>query len=102
MLENIDLSVVVPCFNEEPCLPEFSRRMSLACKASGVANYEIVYVNDGSNDNSLKVLRDLQQQDQCVRIIDLARNYGHQLALSAGLAHARGAMVLTIDADLQD
>jgi dolichol-phosphate mannosyltransferase len=97
-----DLSVVVPCFNEEESLPEFHRRMTFACKAAGVATYEIIYVNDGSNDGSLKIMGQLQQHDHCVRIIDLARNYGHQIALSAGLAHARGANVLAIDADLQD
>ena len=93
---------MVPCFNEEECLPEFHRRMTLACKDSDVATYEILYVNDGSSDGSLKILHGLQQQDHCVGIIDLARNYGHQIALSAGLAHAQGALVLVIDADLQD
>jgi dolichol-phosphate mannosyltransferase len=102
MSGNTDLSVVVPCFNEEDGLSEFHRRMARACEASGVATYEIIYVNDGSNDNSLKIMRQLQQRDNCVRIIDLARNHGHQIALSAGLAHARGACVLAIDADLQD
>ena len=102
MSGNTDLSVVVPCFNEEEGLPEFHRRMASACKAADVATYEIIYVNDGSNDSSLKIMRQLQQQDHCVRIIDLAQNHGHQIALSAGLAHARGAYVLAIDADLQD
>jgi glycosyltransferase involved in cell wall biosynthesis len=100
--DTINLSIVVPCFDEEDCLREFHRRMSDACKVSHVTTYEIVYVNDGSSDGSLKIMRGLQQQDQCVRIIDLARNFGHQIALSAGLANARGAFVLTIDADLQD
>src|SRR5262249_49219728 len=99
---NTDLSVVVPWLNEEAGLSEFHRRMARACKASGVATYEIIYVNDGSNDNSLKIMRQLQQHDDCVRIIDLARNHGHQIALSAGLAHSRGICVLAIDADLQD
>src|SRR5262245_27586177 len=99
---NIDLSVVAPCFNEVECLPQFHDRITLACRASGVATYEIVYVNDGSSDGSLDVMRRLQQQDHSVRVIDLARNYGHQIALSAGLAHTRGARVLTMDADLQD
>jgi dolichol-phosphate mannosyltransferase len=99
---NIDLSIVAPCFNEEECLPQFHARMTHGCRASGVGRYEIVYVNDGSTDSSLDVMRRLQQQDPSVRVIDLARNYGHQIALSAGLAHARGTRVLTIDADLQD
>jgi polyisoprenyl-phosphate glycosyltransferase len=99
---DIQLSVVVPCFDEEEVLPEFHRRMTLACRGSGLASYEILYVNDGSNDRTLSLMRDLQQQDPCVGVVDLARNHGHQLALSAGLAHATGALVLIIDADLQD
>ena len=99
---NVDLSIVAPCFNEEECLPQFHARMTRGCRASRVGRYEIIYVNDGSTDSSLDVMRRLQQQDQSVRVIDLARNYGHQIALSAGLAHTRGTRVLTIDADLQD
>src|SRR5215467_10555330 len=102
MTRKIDLSVVAPCFDEEECLPEFHRRMTLACRACSVATYEIIYVNDGSNDTTLDKMQHLQQQDNCVKIIDLARNYGHQIALSAGLAHTRGTRVLTIDVDLQD
>jgi glycosyltransferase involved in cell wall biosynthesis len=98
----VQLSVVVPCFNEEDGLPEFHRRMTLACRESKLASYEILYVNDGSNDATLRLMCDLQQKDPCVGIVDLTRNFGHQLALSAGLAHTRGALVLVIDADLQD
>ena len=99
---DVQLSVIVPCFNEEEVLPEFHRRMTLACQASKLESYEILYVNDGSNDGTLRFVRDLQQKDTCVGIVDLTRNHGHQLALSAGLAHSRGALVLVIDADLQD
>src|SRR5262249_21556816 len=102
MTRKIDLSVIAPCFNEEECLPQFHRRMTLACRGCGVAAYEVIYVNDGSSDTTLDKMRHLQQQDDCVRIVDLARNHGHQIALSAGLAHSRGTRVLTIDADLQD
>ena len=98
----IQLSVIVPCFNEEEVLPEFHRRMTLACQSARLETYEILYVNDGSNDGTLRLMRDLQQQDRCVGVVDLARNFGHQIALSAGLAHARGGLVLVIDADLQD
>jgi glycosyltransferase involved in cell wall biosynthesis len=99
---SIQLSVIVPCFNEEEVLPEFHRRMTLACQAAKLESYEILYVNDGSNDCTLRLMHDLQQQDRCVGVVDMARNFGHQLALSAGLAHAKGALVLVIDADLQD
>jgi dolichol-phosphate mannosyltransferase len=101
-MNEVDLSVVVPCFNEEESLLEFHRRMTESCAKTGAASYEIVYVNDGSSDGTFRIMRDLQSQNPFVRIIDLARNYGHQIALSAGLAHAQGECVLTIDADLQD
>jgi polyisoprenyl-phosphate glycosyltransferase len=97
-----ELSVVVPCFNEQECLPEFHRRMTAACDQANVTEYEIIYVNDGSSDRSLEILLDLQRRSSCIKIIDLSRNHGHQIALSAGLAHTRGTQILTIDADLQD
>ena len=102
MSGHVDLSVVVPCFNEEEGVLEFHRRITASCAETGAVNYEIIYVNDGSSDGTLKILRDLQCQNRFVRVVDLARNYGHQIALSAGLAHTRGDRVLTIDADLQD
>jgi len=98
----VQLSVVVPCFNEEEVLSEFHRRMTLACNSTKLTPYEIIYVNDGSKDRTLQVIKALQQQDACVGVVDLSRNYGHQLALSAGLAHANGALVMVTDADLQD
>jgi dolichol-phosphate mannosyltransferase len=97
-----ELSVIVPCFNEQDCLPEFHHRMTAACRETGVASYEIIIVNDGSDDRSLSILLELQRGDECVRVIDLARNHGHQIAISAGIAYARGGRVLVIDADLQD
>jgi glycosyltransferase involved in cell wall biosynthesis len=75
--------------------------MTAACMAAGVSFYEIIFVNDGSTDDSLEILLDLRRDDH-VKIIDLARNHGHQIALSAGLSHSRGDCVLAIDADLQD
>ena len=98
----IQLSVVVPCFDEEEVIREFHHRMTLACQDSQVKSYEVIYVNDGSNDGTLPLMRTLQAQDPAVGIVDLARNHGHQVALSAGLAYSRGALVLVIDADLQD
>jgi polyisoprenyl-phosphate glycosyltransferase len=98
----IQLSVVVPCFNEDEVIREFHRRMTSACQDSKLKSYEIIYVNDGSNDGTLPIMRALQAQDPSVGVVDLARNHGHQVALSAGLAYSRGALVLVIDADLQD
>ncbi len=96
------LSVVVPCFNEEGCLPEFMNRMTRACRDGAGGSYEIILVNDGSTDNSWACIRAMAATQPGVVGINLTRNHGHQLAVSAGLAQARGERVLTIDADLQD
>lgn len=95
------LSVVVPCYNEEEVLPETHRRLSTAV-AGLVKDYEIVYVDDGSRDRTGELLADLQALDERVRVVRLARNFGHQLAVTAGIDHARGQAVVLIDADLQD
>ena len=95
------LSVVVPVFNEEAVLPEFHRR--LAAVLDGLpANAEIVFVNDGSSDRSLQVIHGLMAADDRIAAIDLSRNFGKEIALTAGLDHARGDAVVVIDADLQD
>jgi dolichol-phosphate mannosyltransferase len=95
------LSVVAPCYNEALGLAEFHRRVSTAC-GNVVAEYEILLVNDGSRDNTWSVMNQLAAADPHVVAIDLARNYGHQIALTAGLLFTRGERVLIIDADLQD
>jgi polyisoprenyl-phosphate glycosyltransferase len=96
------LSAVVPCYNEEGGLPELVRRLSAACSRCVGADYEIVLVNDGSHDGTWQqILRQSQEYKQIVGV-NLARNHGHQLALTAGLYIARGQRILIIDADLQD
>ena len=97
----IDLSAVVPVFNEEQGLVELHRRLSAALLASGLSS-EIVLVNDGSRDQSAVVLDDLAVKNPSVTVVHLSRNFGHQAALAAGLAHARGRAVVVLDADLQD
>lgn len=95
------LSVVVPVFDEEPVLPEFHRR--LAAVLDGLAlPAEVVYVNDGSRDGSLALLASLRDADPRVAIVDLSRNFGKEVAMSAGLDHADGDVVVVLDADLQD
>jgi dolichol-phosphate mannosyltransferase len=96
-----DLSVVAPCYNESRGLPEFHRRLSAACRGTGL-RYEVVLVNDGSRDETWAVMRALSREDENLVCVDLSRNHGHQLALSAGLTVCRGGRVLIIDADLQD
>ena len=97
--DGIILSIVVPAYNEEEVLPEFHKRLtSVLEEVEG--SCEILYVNDGSSDRTLEVLNDFK--DPRVWIIDLSRNFGKEIALSAGLDHARGEAVVVIDADLQD
>lgn len=96
------LSIVAPCYNEQDCLPEFHRQASAAARAAVGGDYELILVNDGSKDDTLTVMRVLAATDPHVIAINLARNFGHQKALSAGLHFARGERVLAIDADLQD
>ena len=97
--DGIILSIVVPAYNEEEVLPEFHKRLtSVLEEVKG--SCEILYVNDGSSDRTLEVLNDFK--DPRVWIIDLSRNFGKEIALSAGLDHARGEAVVVIDADLQD
>jgi dolichol-phosphate mannosyltransferase len=96
------LSIVVPCFNEEACLPELHRRLGDAARTAVGEDYELVLVNDGSRDGSWPVMRRLAAEDQHLVAVNLSRNHGHQLALTAGLDLCRGETILIIDADLQD
>ena len=96
------LSIVVPCFNEEACLPALHDRLSAAAKGVVGSDYEIVLVNDGSRDSSWAIMRRLAATDPRLVAINLSRNHGHQLALTAGLDLCRGDVILVIDADLQD
>jgi glycosyltransferase involved in cell wall biosynthesis len=95
------VSIVIPCFNEEANLRETHRRVSEAIGRAGI-QYEIVYVDDGSRDRTPELLRQLQADDEHVRVVYLSRNFGHQFAVSAGLAHASGGATIIMDADLQD
>jgi glycosyltransferase involved in cell wall biosynthesis len=94
------LSVVAPCFNEAGNLLEFHRRIAAVCE--GLGAWELILVNDGSTDTTFDLIRDLVQRDQHVTGINLARNYGHQIALTAGLHYCTGEYILILDADLQD
>jgi dolichol-phosphate mannosyltransferase len=96
------LSIVVPCFNEEQCLPALHQRLTAAARATFQDDYELVLVNDGSRDRSWDIMRQLSSEDPHVIGVNLSRNHGHQLALTAGLDLARGDVILIIDADLQD
>jgi glycosyltransferase involved in cell wall biosynthesis len=94
-------SVVVPVYNEAGGIAVFNERCSAVMAGVG-DRYEIVYVDDGSTDGSWARLLDLAENDRHVRLVRLSRNFGHQIAISAGLEHAAGDTVTVIDADLQD
>jgi len=96
------LSIVVPCYNEEACLPALHDRLSATARSAAGDDYEIVLVNDGSRDGSWRMMQQLASEDRHVVAVNLSRNHGHQLALTAGLDLSRGDHVLIIDADLQD
>lgn len=95
------ISVVVPAYNEQEVLPEFHKRISAVMDALPF-DAEVLYVNDGSTDSTLQVLQNLREQDGRVALVDLSRNFGKEIALTAGLNKADGDAVIVIDADLQD
>jgi len=99
---NPRLSVVAPCYNEQETLEELYRRLSAVCHEAVGDSFEIVLVNDGSRDRTWALMREQAARDPHIVAINLSRNHGHQLALSAGLALCRGERILIIDADLQD
>jgi polyisoprenyl-phosphate glycosyltransferase len=96
------LSVVVPVFNEGKTIEVFYERMKKVVDSVPEVAYELVFVDDGSKDDSYEKLVQLAGRDECVRIVKLSRNFGHQVAVTAGLDSARGEAVVIIDADLQD
>ncbi|MHC5540424.1 glycosyltransferase family 2 protein, partial [Singulisphaera rosea] len=98
---SVDISVVVPLYDEQEGLAELHRRLT-AVLGPRTASYEIVYVDDGSRDNTPHRLVEIQDEDSNVSALFLSRNFGHQAAVTAGLDHARGRVVVVMDGDLQD
>jgi polyisoprenyl-phosphate glycosyltransferase len=94
-------SIVAPIFDEAKSLDEFYERVRKTMDALG-ESWELVLINDGSRDNSLEKMREIHEKDPRVHLIDFARNFGHQIAVSAGMDYARGDAVVIIDSDLQD
>ncbi len=95
------LSIVVPAFNEQEVLPSFHERLAKVLDSLPLES-EILYINDGSRDGTLDILKILRAHDKRVAILDLSRNFGKEIAMSAGLEHAQGSAAILIDADLQD
>lgn len=96
-----DFSVVIPVYNEEKNISELYRRLTNTMKGM-TWSYEVMFVNDGSRDGTFNRLKAIQAEDPHVKILDLARNFGHQAAVTAGIDHAVGKAVIVMDGDLQD
>lgn len=96
------LSLVVPVYNEEEGIRAFHARASAVLKSLIELDYEIIYVDDGCRDRSYEILEEFAAADEKVRVVKLSRNFGHQIAITAGLDHASGDAIVFIDADLQD
>lgn len=96
------LSVVVPCFNEEEVIRETTKRLSLFCAELQDLDVELIFVDDGSRDRTRELLKGFALEDPRIKIIGFARNFGHQIAVTAGIDAAKGDAVVLIDADLQD
>ncbi|RYZ55515.1 MAG: glycosyltransferase [Sphingobacteriales bacterium] len=97
----VELSIVVPVYNEELIIEELQRRLVQAAE-SVTQDYEIIFVNDGSRDGSLLKLKVIADLNPKLHYISFSRNFGHQIAITAGMDHARGNAIVTIDGDLQD
>ncbi|MCB9459486.1 MAG: glycosyltransferase family 2 protein [Anaerolineaceae bacterium] len=95
------LSIVAPVYNEEEILPEFYTRVSEVMTKLDIT-WELILVNDGSRDRSMEIMFSIAAEDDHVRVVNFARNFGHQVAVTAGIDHAEGDAVILIDADLQD
>src|SRR5512145_1046880 len=96
------LSVIVPCYDEEVVLRATHDRLTSVLSQMAGLDYELIFVNDGSHDQTQLILTQLQLHDDHVRVLSLSRNFGHQIAVTAGLEEASGDGVVIIDADLQD
>lgn len=96
------LTTVVPCYNEEEALPYFQKELNRVSREMPQVEFEILYINDGSSDKSLSVIKQLAMMDNRIKYISFSRNFGKEAAIYAGLKHATGELVAILDADLQD
>jgi glycosyltransferase involved in cell wall biosynthesis len=96
------ISVVIPTFNEQDSLEELSNRLEHVLKREAKGNYEVIYIDDGSDDNTYSVIKEINKKNRRFKLIRFRRNYGKSAALSVGFKRAKGAVIITMDADLQD
>ncbi|MCR4326738.1 MAG: glycosyltransferase family 2 protein, partial [Candidatus Roizmanbacteria bacterium] len=94
-------SVILPVFNEEETIPVLYKRLHAVFK-DFTESYELLFINDGSSDGSARLLSELHKKDKRVKLINFSRNFGHQMAVTAGLQYASGSIMIILDADLQD
>lgn len=95
------LTLIVPCFNEQEALPFFYKEAISVLKNLNY-EYELLFINDGSKDNTLNILKDFADRDACVKYISFSRNFGKEAAMYAGFCNATGDYVAIMDADMQD
>ena len=96
-------SCIVPCFNEEEVIPLYYEEMQKVRKQEeGKIDFEIIFIDDGSKDKTLEVIKKLSEQDECIHYVSFSRNFGKEAAMYAGFEHANGEYVVTMDGDLQD
>ena len=96
-------SCIVPCFNEEEVIPLYYEEMQKVRKQEeGEIDFEIIFIDDGSKDKTLEVIKKLSEQDECIHYVSFSRNFGKEAAMYAGFEHANGEYVVTMDVDLQD
>ncbi len=96
------ISLIVPVYNEELVIKESYQRFIAVFKNADIKNYELIFINDGSNDNTLYLLTQIAESDKNVKVISFSRNFGHQPAVTAGINKCKGDVAVIIDADLQD
>jgi glycosyltransferase involved in cell wall biosynthesis len=100
--KNLFVSIIIPCFNEELVIAETYKRASKVMTSFETKGYEIIFINDGSKDNTFSILKSIARDDKSVKIINFSRNFGHQPAVTAGIGVCTGDIAIIIDADLQD
>lgn len=96
------ISICIPCYNEEKSLPIFYNEIIRIAKLMNEVEFEFVFVDDGSSDNTLDIIKDLANSDNRVRFISFSRNFGKEAALYAGIKYSKGDYVAVMDADMQD
>ncbi len=100
--KNLFISIIIPCFNEELVIGETYKRTAKVMQSFEHKGFEIIFINDGSKDATLSILKSIANEDKTVKILNFSRNFGHQPAVTAGISVCTGDVAIIIDADLQD